>query len=240
MSGTIFWLVAAGFVDSTLVAASEFPPCPPPAASEYLLLVKGETEAQRDRVQELLPVNNTVLVCSYLDDPVVRAGGFTSLETANSWAQYMTEVEGLQAFVARPATPQATSTAAETSDAAPTSPLSTESSGAAGLSTYNPQPLTAGFAVLVNYYNHPEVALDLQQLLNRDIGLVVYRQRPYLLAAQSPDATIASETLRILNEHDFTSILVDSSQVVLLTSTVASPNQLSPVEVEDVSESSNY
>ena len=251
LSAAMIFLVIGGVVNATLVVASDFPPCPPPADSEYLLLVRGETEEQRDRIQEILPVNNTVLVCSYLDDPVVRAGGFTSLETANSWAQYMTEVEGLQAFVARPPDPEASSpatlTPTETSpDALSASPLSTEST-AAGLPAYNPQALTSGFAVLVEYYNHPEVALDVQQLLNRDVGLVVYRQSPYLLAAQSPDAAIASETLRTLNDHDFTSILVDSSQVVLLTSSVASANQLAPIETnqstpaeaEDVAESND-
>ena len=229
LSRVVFWV--AGFVNAAaLAAAADFPPCPPPAASEYLLLVRGETETQRDRVQELLPINNTILVCSYLDDPVVRAGGFTSLEMANSWAQYITEVEGLQAFVARPAAPQASSIAAETTP----NPLSTSApstgSTASGLPTYNPQPLTTGFAVLVDYYNRPDVALDVQQLLGREVGLVVYRQRPYLLAAQSSDAKTASETLRILNDHDFTSILVDSRQVVLLTSTVAAPNQFDPLE----------
>ncbi|PSR16778.1 hypothetical protein C8255_16105, partial [filamentous cyanobacterium CCP3] len=85
-------------------ASAQFPPCPPPSANEYLLLVRSNTEAERDRVQDLLPSNSTVLVCDYLNDTVVRAGGFTNLENANAWAQYMTEVEGFQAFVARPAT----------------------------------------------------------------------------------------------------------------------------------------
>ncbi len=221
-------------INAAYAVTTDFPPCPPPSASEYLLLVRGDSEEERNRVQQLLPVNTTILVCRYLDDPVVRAGGFTSLEMANAWAQYMTEVEGLQAFVARPAAPKPVSTVAvEIPNPTTPNPLSTSSSpessdAATGLPAYDPQPLTIGFAVLVDYYNHPEVALDVQQLLGRAAGLVVYRQRPYLLAAQSPDAISASETLRLLNEHDFTSILVDSRQVILLTSTVAPPNQLAP------------
>ena len=231
-SGILLW-VTGGLVNAALAASTDFPPCPPPAASEYLLLIRGDSEEQRDRVQQLLPLNTTILVCSYLNDPVVRAGGFPSLEMANAWAQYMTEVEGLQAFVARPAVPQAASTETETSaNPAPANPAPANSpatdSTETGLPAYNPQPLAAGFAVLVDYYNHPEVALDVQQLLGRAVGLVVYRQQPYLLAAQSPDATAASETLRQLNDYDFTSIMVDSRQVVLLTSTVATPNQFNP------------
>ncbi|NJN22442.1 MAG: hypothetical protein HC812_16255 [Leptolyngbya sp. RL_3_1] len=70
-----------------------------------MLLVQGETETERNRIQDLLPASTDVTVCQYLDSTVVRAGGFTSLENANAWAQYLTEVEGAQAFVARPAAP---------------------------------------------------------------------------------------------------------------------------------------
>ena len=101
-----FLLVVLG--SGTIVpraVADEFPPCAPPTNSEYLLLVRGETVESRDRIQNLLPTTTQVNVCSYLEDIVVRAGGFTSLENANAWAQYLTEVEGAQAFVARPAAP---------------------------------------------------------------------------------------------------------------------------------------
>ena len=73
----------------------------------------------------------TVMVCDYLEDTVVRAGGFTNLENANAWAQYMTEVEGFQAFVARPAanseptTP--TTTTPETNPSAPDNATATNS-----------------------------------------------------------------------------------------------------------------
>ena len=112
-------------------ALAQFPPCPPPAANEYLLLVRSNTEAERTRVQDLLPSNSTVMVCDYLEDTVVRAGGFTNLENANAWAQYMTEVEGFQAFVARPAanseptTP--TTTTPETNPSAPDNATATNS-----------------------------------------------------------------------------------------------------------------
>lgn len=102
--GFLLIVVSSGAI-APRAAADEFPPCAPPANSEYLLLVKGETVESRDRIQNLLPTTTEIAVCSYLEDVVVRAGGFTSLENANAWAQYLTEVEGAQAFVARPAAP---------------------------------------------------------------------------------------------------------------------------------------
>jgi hypothetical protein len=86
------------------LAQSPLPACPPPTAQEFLLLVRGETEADRNKIATILPENNTVLVCQYLDETLVRAGGFTSLETANAWASYMTTVEGFESFVSRPDT----------------------------------------------------------------------------------------------------------------------------------------
>jgi hypothetical protein len=122
--------VFAGCGIAPATIADEFPPCAPPAAGEYLLLVQGETVESRDRIQNLLPTTTSVNVCRYLDDVVVRAGGFTSLENANAWAQYLTEVEGNQAFVARPAAPGeiATNTpiTAEPVDPAPPPTASTD------------------------------------------------------------------------------------------------------------------
>lgn len=195
--------------------AADFPPCPPPSASEYLLLVRGESETDRDRVQDLLPASSTVMVCDYLDDVVVRAGGFTSLETANAWAQYMTEVEELQAFVARPPT----ASEVEATEAA--SDNNTETPSAA----YDPQPLAPGYAVLVDYFNRPEVALDIQQSLSQSVGLVVYRQRPYLLVSQTEDAVAAGRVLQTLSDQNFTAVVVDSRQVVVLTPRVALADQ---------------
>ncbi|NJL85330.1 MAG: hypothetical protein HC886_04130 [Leptolyngbyaceae cyanobacterium SM1_1_3] len=202
-------LAVLGFAGSPAVAQSQFPPCAPPTASEYLLLVRGETTAVRDRIQEQLPDNSTSTVCNYLNDVVVRAGGFTSLETANAWAQYMTETEGLQAFVARPPMPD------EATAALATPTLNT-------VPTYAPQPLSAGYAVLVDYFDRPEVAFDLQQALNQPVGLAVYRQQPYLLVTQSADVTAVGRSLAALSDRNFTTFIVDSSQVMLLSAQVAS------------------
>ncbi|MEM6519919.1 MAG: hypothetical protein AAF892_09575 [Cyanobacteria bacterium P01_D01_bin.71] len=218
--------------------ADEFPPCAPPSASEYLLLVQGETVSARDRIQNLLPTTTIVSVCRYLDDVVVRAGGFTSLENANAWAQYLTEVEGAQAFVARPAAPgevspsepiaaeavvpEPTPTPAEPAPATPENPTAAEPTPAIAVE-YAPKLLGEGYAVLVDYGNDPDIAKQLQQALNQPVGLAIYEQRPFLLATQSPDPQAAAQVLQTLSNSRFGAFIVDSSEVVLLSATVATP-----------------
>ncbi len=231
--------VALGLLLSSLVggrpqALAQFPPCPPPAANEYLLLVRSNTEAERTRVQNLLPSNSTVMVCDYLNDAVVRAGGFTNLENANAWAQYMTEVEGFQAFVARPATtatqptppttgtPSATDTpAANGSTTTPTQPVVTQPVQTA----YAPQPLGSGFAVLVDYQLQPESAIAIQRQIGQAVGLAVYRQRSYLLIAHSPNVDGAASTLAVLSSLSIPGFIVDSQETVMLTPAVALTGQ---------------
>ncbi|WP_137454977.1 hypothetical protein [Halomicronema hongdechloris] len=193
----------------TTALAAEFPPCPPPASNEYLLLVRGDSEAEREQVQAVLPPSNSAMVCSYLNDTVVRAGGFTSLENANAWAQYMTEVEGLQAFVARPATEPVSTTTPEPEATSPDLP------------SYQPEPLGAGYAILVDYANQPQVATEVRSLLGQPVGLVVYQQRPYLLAQQSNDPEAATALLRRLSDAGLASFIVSGLEVMVLTSEVA-------------------
>ncbi|MBW4480991.1 MAG: hypothetical protein KME14_00460 [Tildeniella torsiva UHER 1998/13D] len=225
-------------------AQAQFPPCPPPAANEYLLLVRSNTEAERTRVQNLLPSNSTVLVCDYLNDTVVRAGGFTNLENANAWAQYMTEVEGFQAFVARPATtaaqpapptasttpptggttPPAGGTTPPANGAQPSNGTPTPATPPAATTTptaYAPQPLGTGFAVLVDYQYQPESAIAIQRQVGQAVGLAVHRQRSYLLIAHSPDVAGAASTLSVLTGLNIPGFIVDSQEVVMLTPAVA-------------------
>lgn len=230
-------MVALGLLLAPLVgfwqsAQAQFPPCPPPAANEYLLLVRSNTEAERTRVQNLLPSNSTVLVCDYLNDTVVRAGGFTNLENANAWAQYMTEVEGFQAFVARPA-----AIAVQPAPPAGTTPPATGTPTASGETTngatngspaptarptaYAPQPLGTGFAVLVDYQYRPESAIAIQRQVGQAVGLAVHRQRSYLLIAHSPNVEGAASTLSVLNSLNIPGFIVDSQDVVMLTPAVA-------------------
>ena len=241
----VFW----GGAIAVPAAADEFPPCAPPQANEYLLLVRGDTVESRDRIQNLLPTTTSVSICRYLEDIVVRAGGFTSLENANAWAQYLTEIEGAQAFVARPAAPGemvADNTPVTAEPVAPVQPVESvpasptedpipASEADAPTATpaavpdsetvvgYSPQLLGEGYAVLVNYSNDPVVAKQLQQALNQPIGLAVYEQRPFLLAAQSSDAQVAAQVLQALSNNRFGAFIVDSSEVVLLSAAVVTP-----------------
>ncbi|NMG58304.1 hypothetical protein E1H12_07140 [Geitlerinema sp. P-1104] len=86
---------------------------------------------------------------------------------------------------------------------------------------YNPQPLEAGYAILVDYFNQPQVARDLQQATNRSVGLVSYGQRPYLLVGYSRDETEANALLQRLSEQGFWTMVVDSQRVMVLTPQVS-------------------
>ncbi|MEL6813561.1 MAG: hypothetical protein AAFP03_01955 [Cyanobacteria bacterium J06598_3] len=187
------------------MAQSALPTCPPPANQEYLLLIRGESEAERSKIASVLPADNTVLVCEYLNEVLVRAGGFTSLETANAWATYLTTVEGYESFVSRPA------------GSAGRPAGGSVASGAQG---YQPMRLGAGYAVLVDYGDRPEVATAVGQV-TRPVGLAVYRQRAYILADYTADAASAATTLQRLYDAQLSAILVDSDQVVRLSGEVA-------------------
>ena len=119
------------------MAQSALPTCPPPANQEYLLLIRGESEAERAKIASVLPADNTVLVCEYLNEVLVRAGGFTSLETANAWATYLTTVEGYESFVSRPA-------------GSAGQPGGGGGAGASRDQRYQPRRLGAFYAVLVD------------------------------------------------------------------------------------------
>jgi hypothetical protein len=226
-------------------ASAQFPPCPPPAANEYLLLVRSDTEPERNRIQDLLPSNSTVMVCNYLEDTVVRAGGFTNLENANAWAQYMTEVEGFQAFVARPAAgaqpgnnsanntaangtnPSANGTNPSTDPADTTTAANNPPNGSAAQTSaanFAPQPLGEGFAVLVDYQYDPERAVAIQEQVGQAVGLAVHKQRAYLLIAYSPEIDGAASTMNVLSGYGISGFIVDSNEVVMLTPAIALGN----------------
>ena len=208
--------LSAALIAQSASAQSRLPVCPPPAAQEYLLLVRGETEAERREIASVLPADNTVLVCEYLDEVLVRAGGFTSLETANAWATYMTTVEGYESFVSRPQADQV-ATSGSTSDSTNSS---TSVSSTVGTGDFSPLRLGVGYAVLVDYGDRPEIANTVSQVV-RPVGLAVYQGRAYLLADYTRDPDSAAATLQRLSEAQTTAILVDAPQVVRLTPAVA-------------------
>lgn len=184
--------------------AQSYPDCPPPASGEYLLFVRGDDAAARDRTISILPVDQPTLVCNYLGDTVVRAGGFNSLEVANSWALYMNDIEQLDTVVVEPMT--ASPAPAETVAVAEPQPL------------YQPTLLGEGVAVLVDYQQNPDLGRDLAQ--QGTVGLAVYLQQPYLLVLHTTDSSAAAARLQQLVDSGLTSFLVDGQQVIRLTESI--------------------
>jgi len=185
--------------------------CQPPAANEYLVLIVTPGDRQQAQVRRILPSSVNTVFCRYLNDPVTRVGGFSHLEAANAWAKAVHDSTGLATFVARP--PQAVT--------APTTGFPTVGATPPATIAFNPQALGEGYAVVVHYFNRPEVATRLQQSLGRSVGLVVYGQRPYLLAIHTTDPAAAAATLRSLNSQGYLASLVDSRNVILLRETVS-------------------
>lgn len=200
--GSILLIVPglAGVMIGSAVAQSATAVCQPPKADEYLLLVISPTPESQEQVRRALPPNTSSTICKYLKDTVTRIGGFTKVENANAQARYLNNIVGLSAFVAiRPAKKQ------------PQNP-----------STYKPKQLGAGYAVLVDYFNTPEIATQVRQLLKKDVGLASYGQRPYLLAVHTSNQKNANSTLQKLSARGFFAMLVDSSKVILLRAKVVS------------------
>ncbi len=185
-------------IDITTAAQSDSPDCQPPKVGEYLLLVVSPTPETQDQVRRALLPNTSTTICKYLKDTVTRIGGFTQIETANAQARYFNDTVGLSAFVAQG-----------------------QAQTPSGTLTYNPKPLGVGYAVLVDYFNDPETATQVRQLLGTDVGLVSYGQRPYLLAVYSSDEKQVNSTLQKLSNGGFFALLVDSRKVMLLKAVVS-------------------
>jgi hypothetical protein len=186
-----------GVANSTF-AQQAVSPCQPPQLDEYLLLVLSETRESQEQIRRTLPPNTPTTVCQYFEDTVIRIAGFSNVEDAQDWARYVKEIVGLSAFVVQPG-----------AKAPSTNAL-----------TYNPQPLGDGYAVLIDYFNQPEVAFEVKQLLGKNVGLVTYARRPYLLAVYTTSQREANSILRKLSDRGFWSMVVDSRRVTLLRTIV--------------------
>lgn len=185
-------------ISNATVAQTSPAPCETPQGNEYLLLVSTETKEAQERLRRALPNNTNALVCQYQGDIVSRIGSFADLSTADQWGKYIREIVGLTVAIA---TPPASSATAQTAPVPP----------------FNPQPLNNGYAVLVNYFNEPEVATQLQELLGKEIGLASYLARPYLLTLYTQSEPEANAILRQLSDRGFWAVVVDSRRVTLLT-----------------------
>ncbi|ARV60222.1 hypothetical protein BZZ01_17710 [Nostocales cyanobacterium HT-58-2] len=189
-----------GGMNSAFAQQQDLPVCQPPNSGEYLLLIVSPTQNNQKQLREALPSDVKTTICRYLKDTVTRIGGFTKIDDANSWARYINNIVGLSAIITtRP------SEVAQT----PTQTVS-----------YKPERLGEGFAVLVDYYNRPEVANQVRKVVGGDVGFVSYGQRPYLLAIYTNNQKEAYSTLEKLSEQGFFALLVNSRKVMLLRSTV--------------------
>jgi hypothetical protein len=184
--------------------ATAYPVCSSPGAGEYLLLIASQSPASQEQVQRALPPNAPAIVCRYLDQVVTRVGGFGTIDLASAWAKYITETIGTPVFIAQP--PAGAPAAAV--------PAVSPETG------YNPQPLAGGYAVLVDFASRPEIATEVQRAIGTAIGLVAYRQRPYLLALATPDQTAANTLVQTLTARGFTPLLVAGQQVMVLRSVI--------------------
>ncbi|MBO3457497.1 hypothetical protein G7B40_004275 [Aetokthonos hydrillicola Thurmond2011] len=194
---------------NSVAAQQQISACQPPSPGEYLLLVVSPTPDNQSQLRRALPPELKILTCKYLKDTVTRIGGFTKIEDANRWARYINNVVGLTGIITtRP------------KDTIATSQPASNHTASRQPASYKPQKLGQGFAVLVNYYNRPEVANQVQQIVGGDVGFVSYAQHPYLLAVYTTNQKEAYNTLQNLTNHGLFPILVDSQKVILLRSVV--------------------
>ena len=184
---------------NSLAAQQEISACQPPSAGEYLLLVISPTSDNQTQLRRALPSELKFTTCKYLKDTVTRIGGFTKMEDANRWARYVNNVAGLSGIITT---------------------LPKDVGATTQTVTSKPQKLGEGFAVLVDYYNRPEVVTQVQQVIGGDVGFVSYGQRPYLLAVYTTNQKEAYNTLQTLSDRGFFTVLVDSRKVILLRSVV--------------------
>jgi hypothetical protein len=187
--------------------------CQQPNQGEYLLLVVSPTTENQKQLRSALPTELKPVICKYNNQTVTRIGGFKKIDDANRWARYIQNIVGLSAIITTrataPAVQQAPQQVPQTTAKVPTSKIS-----------YNPKILGEGYAILVDYFNRPEMVDSLQKAVDGDVGFVAYGKRPYLLAVYTTNQKQAYSTLQKLSESGFVAILADGSKVVLLRSTV--------------------
>lgn len=165
--------------------------CRPPLRGEYLVLISTPTPESQQAAIARLPSDIDIGLCRYLDGVVVRVGGFQDEALANDWQRYVQDTIRLPAYVTK---------------------------GTGTTTPEGPAPLGPGYAVLVDYSQRPETAAELERLLARDIGLVSYGGKNFLLVTYTPNVGNAAESLKRVSDRGFFTFLVDSSRVILINS----------------------
>lgn len=193
--------------------------CEPPQSDEYLLLIVTKTREQQEIAKRSFPGNTNNTVCRYINDTVTRVGGFRNSEIAGDWVKYIQDVVGLRAYVVRsPAAslPQ-NLPVYNPQPAADSEPIANPGTGNLA---FNPQALGPGYAVLVDYFNQPELAGQVKQVLGAQVGLASYGQRPFLFIAYTTDRNAATAALKTLSDRGFWPMLVDSRRVTVISPAV--------------------
>ncbi|MCL2933018.1 MAG: hypothetical protein MGG11_12390 [Trichodesmium sp. MAG_R03] len=175
--------------------------CQSPASNEYLLIILTETPANQDVLRRSLPPDIRINICRYIDQIVSSIRGFDDKDVASDWARYIQDIVGLNAYVVKPRE--------ETKSINQCLPASPE----IGL---NPQLLGDGYAVLVDYNNQSEIALQLQKILGRNLGLAAYRQKHFLLVTYTKESQAATDSMLNLSNRGFLTFVVDSRKVTLI------------------------
>jgi hypothetical protein len=202
----------------------KIPACQPPNVGEYILLVISPTTDNQNQLRRALPSQINSSVCRYIDNTVTRIGAFGNVDDANRWAKYVNTIVGLQGIIttrppeageqaAQAATPASRQTVEPRQKPRGQNPRTSEIS-------FNPQPLGSGYAVLVDYQNRPELVGQVSEVLDSQVGLVSYGQRPYLLGLYTTSLKNASQALEAYSDKGFNVIIVDSRRVVMLRENV--------------------
>ncbi|MEH2140158.1 hypothetical protein [Nostoc sp.] len=214
---SILGLAIAGLISgmSSVFAQQAIPLCQPPTSGEYLLLVVSPTANNQKQLRSALPPELKTITCKYLNETVTRIGGFKKIDDANRWARYVSNIVGLSAIITTRPT-----TADVQPQQQPQQQAQLQQQPPQQTVNYNPQALGEGYAVLVDYYNRPELVNSVQQAVGGNVGFVSYGQRPYLLAVYTTNQSEAYNTLQKLNNGGFVASIVDSRKVILLRSTV--------------------
>ncbi|MEG5140068.1 MULTISPECIES: hypothetical protein [unclassified Microcoleus] len=215
-SATTIALLILTILSSSVNAQSS---CEPPLSDEYLLLIVTKTPEQQERAKRSFPGNTDNTVCRYINDTVTRVGGFRDSQIASDWVKYIKDIVGLQAYVVRsPAASLPQNLPVYNPQPAPGSePIANPQTGNLA---FNPQALGPGYAVLVDYFNQPELAAQVKQALGTQVGLASYGQRPFLFVAYTTDQNAATAAVKALSDRGFWPMLVDSRRVTVISPAV--------------------
>lgn len=207
--------------------------CLPPSGNEFLLFATARTPDAQAVLRSKAPTDATTTICRYQGEMVMRVAGFASEASAAAWGQYLIRSTGISTTIVRPVpvaavvSPVVPAMSPVAADVAKTIPgltgagtANSVTSGSVGKrfapGVYNPQALSSGYAVLVNYNNRPDVAVQLGQVLNQDVGVAVYGERPYLFVIQTGEMSAANAVVKLLNDRGFLALRVEAKSVVLL------------------------